>query len=74
MLVQYSVGHFQVSSYRCRSLIEGLYTVLEAFYTLNSPPVVSVNIGSRNGGGLRFQEKAWFGPREPDTPSLRNRA
>ena len=64
-----------MGSYRCRSLIEGLYTVLEAFYTLNSPPVVSVNIGSRTWGvGLRFQDKAWFGPREPDTPQLRNRA
>ena len=30
----FTLGHFQVGSYRYRSLIEGLYT-------LNSPPVVS---------------------------------
>ena len=37
------LGHFQVGSYRYRSLIEGLYyrSLLEALCTLNSPPVAS---------------------------------
>ena len=34
-----SLGHFQVGTYRYRSLIEGLYTIREALQTLNSPPV-----------------------------------
>ena len=34
----FSLGHFQVGSYRYRSLIEGLYTLIEPLYTLNSPP------------------------------------
>ena len=41
-----TLGHFQVGSYRFWSLIEGLYlleALLEALYTLNSPPVVSFN-------------------------------
>ena len=46
-----SLGHFQVGSYRYRSLIEGLYdmpyrSLVEALYTLNSPPVVSFHTAS----------------------------
>ena len=42
--IAFSLGHFQVGSYRYRSLIEGLYrSLVEALYTLNSPPVVSFN-------------------------------
>ena len=35
-----------MGSYRYRSLTEGPYTVylIEALYTLNSPPVVSFNV------------------------------
>ena len=54
----FSLGHFQVGSYRYRSLIEGLYTFfrsfIEALYTLNSPPVVSFNSGFQNLGSWRF--------------------
>ena len=39
-----NLGHFQVCSYRYRSLIEGLYTLMEALWKpLNSPPVHSLN-------------------------------
>ena len=40
------LGHFQVDSYRHRSLIEGYIpyrSLMEALYALNSPPVVSFN-------------------------------
>ena len=34
-----------MGSCRYRSLIEGLYYLIEAVYTLNSPPAVSFNFG-----------------------------
>ena len=36
-----SLGHFQVGSYRYRSLIEGLYTLYFLIEALYTPPVVS---------------------------------
>ena len=40
--------------YRCRSRIEGLYipyrSLIEALYTLNSPPVVSFNCDGMTTG------------------------
>ena len=39
-LLEVSLGHFQVKSYRYRSL-------LEALYTLSSPHVVSLKLGFR---------------------------
>ena len=41
-----SLGRFQVGSYRYRSLIEALYT-------LNSPPVVSFSLVAFRGSGVR---------------------
>ena len=58
------LGHFQVGSYRYRSLIEGLYTyrsLMKALNPLNSPPVVSFNVwglgflGFSLIRGLRFR-------------------
>ena len=50
----FSLGHFQVGSQGYRRSVYLLEALLEALYTLNSPPVVSVNLESRHGLSLGF--------------------
>ena len=53
-----------MASYRCRSLIEGLYTLsklLEALHTLNSPLVVSFRIVSNDSDlDIPILFRGWF--------------
>ena len=57
-LVSY-LGHFQVGSYSYRSLVEGYMpygSLIEALYTLNSPPVVSFKVRA-----VRFRFRGVWG-------------